>query len=132
VEIKDMKAKLIIEILRLNPCGAYNFKGKFIGDPMWHRPGGDWTLPYSKYVHCSQKFIGTTGVPSEATIYDTKYSWNKGLLLRASSEELLKLKEATIKENTMWQSMCDKYDNMGLLEFLGVLSSSAQSTNQQL
>jgi hypothetical protein len=126
-----MKEKLIIEILRLNPCGAYNFKGEFIGDPNWHRPGGDWTLPYSKYVHCSQKFIGTTGGPSEATIYDTKYRWNKSELLKASNEELLKLKEATIKENTMWQTLCDKYANMGLLEFLNALSIPAQSSNNQ-
>ena len=113
-----MKAKLITDILRLKPAGAWESKGEYIGNEKWISPFGDWTYPYRKYVNYSSKIIGTTGGPSEATIRDTKFTWNKTALLKASNEELLALKEATAKENNIWEALCNKYDGMNILEFL--------------
>jgi hypothetical protein len=114
----------IIEILRLNPAGAWEHKGEYVGNPQWISPFGDWTMPYRKYVNYSSRVIGTTGGPSEATIRDTKLTWNKIALLKATHKELLALKEATTEENNFWERLINTYKDMNLIEFLSSLSSN--------
>lgn len=114
------KSDLIDEILKQDPHGAFYAKGTFIGNKDFVSAIGDWTYPFRRFVNCHIKVIGDTGGPSQATIKQYKYLWNKKALHSASKEELLELKEVTSKQNTFYKKMYEKYSNMNMVNFLGM------------
>lgn len=118
------RIKIIFEILKEDAVGAWHAQGKFIGHPEYYRLGDDWEYPYRKYVHHKFKIIGTTGGPSEATITEDKFTWNKGEINRASTEDLIKLRNATKKSNEYWSNLLLKYGHsMSLLDFLNCINT---------
>lgn len=112
------KTTLIYKILKLDPSGAFNHKGDYIDRGDWVDCFGNWTYPFRKYVNYRETVIGTTGGPSEATIKDYHYSWNKTILMKSKVKELIELKKATEQTCNMYKKLFETYSKpMSMYEF---------------
>lgn len=117
------KISLINKILKLPANIAFHYQDEFIGTPGWHS-NNDYSRPYIKYVDDNSVFIGTTGGPSEASIYDYKYEWKTTELEKSTIKELTQLYNDIKSRGETLSRIYEKYSKeMSMVEFFNLNSN---------
>ena len=120
------KLQLIAKIKKLPPNTPMGIIEGYTPSKGYTTPYDDMSMfsKYSKYINVRN--VGepwSTGGPSQATVQDTKNSWNNKELLKATTEELQELYDSAIRQEAWFKKM----SKMSLLEFLFFTNSDSEN-----
>lgn len=113
-----MKKQLINRLTKINATTAFGLECNSLA--INKLPNDIWL---SDYIKDYSKYIGDTGGPSRAEIWDYKHKWNHKKLASATVETLQKLVEFAEEEYRIRTAIYDKYGKGNFIDVIRTMAN---------